>query len=406
VRLNQFVRAAVAATTLALLIGLAAAPVAAGESGRATRWVDDDGKADSVHGCAGNGMAFDEIQLAIDSSDANDVVLVCPGTYREYVNIAGKSGLVLRAVEPWTATIEPPLGVTSAANPAGFSPAVINISSAGTVVRWLNIVVPSTGSCDYDLNGILVSSATDVVLRGNRISGGTDNPVACGLLDPIVYINQSSGLVGFNTLSRFNDTGIYIGSGSSVTAYQNSIRIFAAPEQCTATIRILCAPQASPAGAIGLTGIAVWEGSTATIRRNVLKEKPATGTNDSSIVGIRVNNSAARVSRNRIRGLTFGMSIEGVDTGSYRLNRISGGRDSGILMSLSTGVLLANNLVTGRGGSGMVIDTDSHDNALRENNFSGNDATDCVDDSGPANTWTDNLGDDSNPSGLCSPPAP
>lgn len=400
-RWNHLVRVSIAATTVALLVGLAAAPVAAGSPGRNVRFVDDDGLADSVHGCAGTGMAFLEIQLAIDDSDANDVVKVCPGTYREHVTIAGKPGLILEAVRPWTATVKPPIVVAAATGTAGFSPAVIDISSNGAVVRWLNVVVPATGDCNYFMNGIIVDGAHNVVLRGNRLAGGAGDPVACGLLDPIIFINSASGLVGFNVLSRFSDTGIFVGSGSDVRVYQNSIRFFG-HVSCSVTA-VTCATGNSPAGNIGTVGVGVYDDATATIRRNVFKEVPSTGTSTSFDLGILVSNSSAHVTLNRIRGLYWGIDFNSVDSGSIRLNRVSGGTSTGVLLFETTGITVARNRVFNRGGGGIFVNSDSDSNTIRNNDFSGNDDVDCTDNSGPSNTWTNDLGDESSPAGLCTP---
>lgn len=60
------------------------------------------------------------------------------------------------------------------------------------------------------------------------------------------------------------------------------------------------------------------------------------------------------------------------------------------------------NRVKNVGGNGMYVSSSASANTIRDNNFSGNGGIDCVDDSsGPANTWTGNLGDESSPAGLC-----
>ena len=60
-----------------LLVGLLATGAAAG--GPASAYVDDDGLAGP--GCDGAGMAFLEIQAALDASVPGTTILVCPGTY-------------------------------------------------------------------------------------------------------------------------------------------------------------------------------------------------------------------------------------------------------------------------------------------------------------------------------------
>ncbi len=76
-----------------LVLSLASAvPVAAASS--TTRWVDNDGHA-GPGGCGGSAVASTSIQSAVTASNADDVVIVCPGTYTEQVRIRGdRDGLI------------------------------------------------------------------------------------------------------------------------------------------------------------------------------------------------------------------------------------------------------------------------------------------------------------------------
>jgi nitrous oxidase accessory protein NosD len=52
---------------------------------------------------------------------------------------------------------------------------------------------------------------------------------------------------------------------------------------------------------------------------------------------------------------------------------------------------------------------ESRGNTIHDNDFRGNHSSDCYDSTagsgtpGTGNTWTDNLGDDSSPAGICAP---
>lgn len=394
-RLKHVRRGAIVVAAIAVLSGLAAMPVAAGlNAGGNVHWVDDDGKADNLHGCAGNGMAFGEIQLAIDASSANDTVKVCPGTYREMLSIAGKPGLTLEAVRPWTATIKPPMIATST---SGFFPAAIHIYSNGVVVRWLNMVVPATGSCDHLMNGVIVDGAKRVSIRSNHFAGGAGDPVHCGLTDAIIYTNAATGFAGYNLVSRFTEDALFVGSGSDVMLYRNTVRFFA----FTGCLKTACT-----SGLMGQTGIYVTGGSTAVIQRNVLKVKASTGSASSGGTGIWVSSATADVSHNTVHGQFDGMIFD-QSTGSIESNNVQRTGNAGIFLNGATNVDVGHNIVGNGNGYGLLASFDASGNTIHDNNFAGNSGTDCDDTSvGPANTWTNDLGDDSSPSGLCTPPTP
>src|SRR6188768_2848876 len=95
-------RGLLALTITAMAIGTLSLPASAAGT---TRWVDDDGKA-GPGGCAGSATAKATIQAAVNAASAGDTILICPGTYPEFVNVgAAKDGLTIRGVKQWTAKI-------------------------------------------------------------------------------------------------------------------------------------------------------------------------------------------------------------------------------------------------------------------------------------------------------------
>ena len=101
--------ASVAAVLIAMMTAI---PTAANASGTTTRWVDGDGRA-GAGGCGASTRAYRSIQSAVDASNANDRVVVCPGTYAQQVRITGhRDGLTLVSSTPYGATITQPASPT------------------------------------------------------------------------------------------------------------------------------------------------------------------------------------------------------------------------------------------------------------------------------------------------------
>src|SRR5262245_29167855 len=93
------VRLLLASCVVALVAVVPPLPAMAGGE-PSTHWVDDDGHAGPVRGCAGGAHALRQVQGAVDASGPGDTVVVCAGRYR-WVRILGhrKDGLTVRAAE-------------------------------------------------------------------------------------------------------------------------------------------------------------------------------------------------------------------------------------------------------------------------------------------------------------------
>src|SRR4051794_12034016 len=91
----------------AAVFALSVGSIAFAANGSATVWVDNDGHA-GPNGCRGHASAFTSIQTAVDASDANDAVKVCPGVYVGSVWIFGSqhNGLTLTSVREGGATVQ------------------------------------------------------------------------------------------------------------------------------------------------------------------------------------------------------------------------------------------------------------------------------------------------------------
>ena len=159
-------RLGLAAVTALSVMAALSPTVAAGGSG-STRWVDDDGHA-GPRNCSGSASAKKTVQKAVDASNQNDTILVCPGTYRGYVVVGpDKDGLTIRGTDPWKATLMPPLGEMST---AGEKPVMVTVDEATDVtIRGLRISMKNEPNCTDVDTAIFVLGARRHAIRGNQI---------------------------------------------------------------------------------------------------------------------------------------------------------------------------------------------------------------------------------------------
>ena len=117
-------------------------------------------------------------------------------------------------------------------------------------------------------------------------------------------------------------------------------------------------------------------------------------------IGIEVADASAVTTLNRVVGMVKGIYYLG-GSGQISSNRVRGSVSYGMTLESTTGVDVSGNRVFEGLNEGIVL-IRSSGNTIHNNDFSGNAGTDCVDDSpGPDSTWTNDIGDDSSPSGLC-----
>ena len=110
-----------------------------------TRWVDGDGRA-GPNGCNSSASAYKKIQKAVNASNDDDTVIVCPGTYRQQVRIRGdRDGLTLKSSTPFGATLLTP------SSPSEVDGGVFMISVEevdGVTVRGFKVLARTDGPCD------------------------------------------------------------------------------------------------------------------------------------------------------------------------------------------------------------------------------------------------------------------
>jgi parallel beta-helix repeat protein len=384
------------AGVLALLAVSMAIPASAvSVSATRTRWVDDDGKA-GPHGCGGSKAATKRIRTAINKSDKNDVVIVCPGTYSEEIGIVGSrlAGLTLRAYTKGTAIIKTPNSVT-------YGPPIWVERVKDVTVQGLTFEFPSTG-CDPrsgDVQGMWIEDADGIRVLGNRFrTTGTDTQGSCGYDDGILIHDSTSFRIANNTIRDFKSDGISVEQGARGKVDGNTVQFYHA---------------ASASDDDGDQGIRIIGGARAEVTGNVVRS--LSGANHPHLeLGIAIQGAAndTYVHHNDVHSVKQGIGVLGVRA-KVSYNDVIGvgdGGSSGVFADEdATGTQILSNKVSAF-DYGLWVDGSGI--TLRHNDARSSITNSCVDTStgggtaDTANTWSSsNIGTPaSDPAGICRVP--
>jgi hypothetical protein len=378
-------------SVVAVCIGLVAAPAAA--AGR-IRWVDDDGHA-GPGSCSGPRSVTRHIQTAVDASGTGDTIVVCSGTYRGKVLIAGKNRLTVYGPSDLSAVVIPSQGVQPR------SAAILIKNSSNVTIRRLRVAVPAD-SCKYFMSGIKGLNSSAITVTSNRIYGTGSDSRDCGLTAGVFMDNVVGATVSYNVFQDFVTSGAWMEYSVGTIAH-NSVRFYHSHDTIGSTV--------------GTVGILTQHG-TVSVRNNTVRGA-LTGAPPSRwlAAGIATEDGTYRVSSNVVSRVGVGIDASGnQDSGGgthsqISSNSLSVGRGVGVKLGTSTGVQVATNTISHFDGTGIAA-AGSHgnvisDNVLQDVDDSGD--TDCSDDSvgtgtaGTDNSWSNPQANGSNPAGICGP---
>lgn len=383
------------AVTLAAVAGGALAAPAAADAG-ATRYVDDDGTAAKA-GCDGTRTVSSTIQAAIDASAPTDTIIVCPGRYPEAIDV-GVPDLTIRGASRWTATLNPTTLGTGV---------IVRVSADDVRIQWLKVVGRTTGTCALFAAGIQVNGVDGAEIISNHVAAspiGDARFGPCGISTGIHVATGGQALVRYNLVRDFRLQGVWLQSADAGTAVKdNSVR-FWHPDAVCAASPSLCAAATEPAIGAAPIGIHV-HNTPAVVTTNAISATPSGSVATQLYAGIRVNSTTgATVRGNLIRRVsTFGIELNGATTSRIAANDIAEGAGSGLIaQGATTGNTIRANEIHGMSLAGIRLYSGVTGNTLIANDARGNGGADCQDDL-DANGWTDNLGDESSPIGICSP---
>jgi hypothetical protein len=394
------------AAAIAILVALAmAAPVAGGIPAPRDRFVDDDGLA-GAGGCDGQNQVPKRIQRAINNSNDGDTILVCPGDYRSFT-VEDPNNLMVRSFTPWTARI-----IEKADADEG---ALIRVEGVdNTTIQWFTVLAQTQGCVEGGLFALIDAGHADgVQIRANHLGViGTDTLGDCGY-DTGIRVEESDGwVVAYNRIVDFKFVGIQLENAPFVldedtkggNIHGNTMRYFHESEAVQ-----------NPDDA-GL-GIAVFRAEKLKIARNWFRSLPSGGeTTPQMNTGVSVSDPGfgtdMKIRDNRLFYVRCGICLGAFKGSLISGNRVRFSRTTGISLFNVNGTLIEHNAIHDGLGNGIVLqdgpfDSGASGNTIQNNNFTGNDGTDCVDETidPPDNTWDadTNLGDDANQEGLCTP---
>jgi nitrous oxidase accessory protein NosD len=238
---------------------------------------------------------------------------------------------------------------------------------------------------------IRVTNAPETSVRANHlVATGAHTLGECGYGLGITVRDSPRSTVAWNRVREFHFRGINVDGSNDVRIRGNTVR----SEH----------PGDGPV-AQGI-GIGVFSSLRARIRDNVIASLSSAG--DTTLIlqgGIAVLSSdGTAVTGNVVHWVQRGIQTVTSNGLTISDNRIRHASLVGLKLQTNDSTI-ANNSAKAGGDLGIDVYKTSQNNDIVMNDFRGNSGTDCVDQSaGPANTWTNDLGDESSPAGLCTDP--
>jgi hypothetical protein len=386
-----------------LVLAAGALPAAAAAK---TRIVDDDGKA-RPGDCGSSQAASRTIQKAVTKSVAGDVILVCPGSYRERVTVGGtKDRLVIRSTKLHKAIVRLPATVVAAESLLTIDVGASKVRIERLMFRHVAPVEESVGSCG--LEAAIVVLGTQATVDAVRIQGEGGGSLGACALEVGVRLGPGdpvSATVKESVIKDVSQAGISaFGDGVRLSALDNTIRAHHLDAEVTSV---------SPRG----TGIVFDEGAGGDARRNVIESHPTAGplveadnvhfNNGIDIVAsdapITVRGNTIRRAYNAIRVLDDFGPVDPVSA-LIRGNTTSGSYN-GVFVDGGDPRVIENTNTANR--YGIFVRNPTAGAVFTDNSSSGSEQTDCVDQTtgagtaGTANTWTGNTGATANPGAIC-----
>lgn len=353
-------------------------------------------------GCAKE-AEYATIQSAVDAAVSGDHIMICPGTYPEHVVVsAGKDNLDIEGSGARSTFVQfPPTPPTTGPDAVFLINGAQNAEIHNLTVRGPWSDDESAGCAQPTHYGIYVEGGGSAHIHDNAITqiqdlnqtglGGCQDGLAVRIGS--YFAGQTgSGQIDHNVITDYQKNGVTIdGTGSIAQVSDN----------------VIIGDSVDPGGVnpyIARNGVQFGRHAAGEVNDNAIadneyvggfEDDPA-GNEGAGILAFEVT-GGVQINNNRLAANDYGLDL-GVGTAN----------EDGGSLTVTTGVLLKNNEATDNRFDGLRAENDAQGNRLKNNKASGTSAGhDCRDAStgsdtaGTANTWQNDKGRTSNPSGIC-----
>jgi parallel beta-helix repeat protein len=365
------------------------------------------------------------IQAAVNAAHSRDTILVDPGTYTEQViinnNGHARDNLKLEGSGEHSTLIKaPPLASMTGHH------AIVEIENAQNVtIEDFTIEGPSSAAnSGGSFYGVRIDNGS-ATIEDNHITKIEDTPFN-GVQEGVAILvgraadgTTGTAIITHNLIDDYQKGGIVVDNkGSSAEIDHNTII------------------GQGPTALISQNGVQISRGATADVSHNRISDNEFTGSGDVSTGILLYQAGTVHVEHNTLSHNDVGIYDQGSDNVVIEHNRISenttngillvstsGARidynttdhngsgnsgDSGIALYNSTNNIIDHNTSNHNNGDGIFVDSTSAGNTFSQNRLRDNSQFDAEDQSkgtgtaGTGNTWTNNSGQSSNPTGLVS----
>jgi parallel beta-helix repeat protein len=353
------------------------------------------------------------IQAAVTAANPGAHIMVCPGTYVEQVLIpAGKDNLVLQSQKPLQAVIQAPTAMTT-------PKAIVRINAQNVDVQQFTIQGPGGFGCDSLEEGVFVDKGGSALIEHNHITHIRDNPLSgcqnglAVLIGRTSMATTGSATVSHNTIDDFQKGGVVVDNAGSKGDIEKNIVQGVGPTLLIAANGIQIGRGAIAVvknnevsgnvytpGTVTSTGILLFQSGSTDIENNKVHD------NDTGIYAY-LGDSTTTLEKNAVVRSTYdGITVD-TSPGTQVQHNKTQQNDQGIGVYATMNATLANNQAKDNGSNGFFAGSDTSSNTFQDNQASGSGTFDCRDDSvgagtgGTANSWLNDKGQTSMPSGIC-----
>lgn len=353
-------------------------------------------------GCAKQ-AAYSTIQSAVDAAGSGDHIMICPGTYAEHVVVpAGKDNLDIQGTKAANTFVQfPPTPPTSGPDAIFLVNGAQDTEISNLTVRGPWSDAESDGCAQPRHYGIYVEGGGSAHIHDDVITmiqdlyqtglGGCQDGLAIRVGS--YFAGQTgSAQIDHNVITDYQKNGVTI-DGSGTTAQVNNNTIIGDSVD---------AGGVNPY--IARNGVQFGRDAAGQVNNNTIADNEYVGAFEDDPAG----NEAAGILAFEVTG---GLQINNnsLSANDYGLDLgVGAANEDGGPLTITTGVLLNNNQATNNRFDGFRAENDAEQNSLKNNKASGTSAGhDCRDAStgtgtaGTANTWQNDKGQTSDPTGIC-----